>query len=305
MYEFYLGNMLLPVTPSKLTTKINNQNKTYNLIDDGEINILKSAGLTEIEFDCLLPNVHYPFAVYKDGFQTADVFLNQIEKLKTDLKPFQFIVVRNKFDGNSLFNTNMKVSLESYTIKEDAETEGVNINVNIKLKQYREFSTKTCNITIKKQATLSNTRETTNSPEPKNQNQYYTVVKGDCLWSIAKKFYGDGSKYGMIYNANKDKIKNPNLIYPGQVLLIPIVGTVSNAIKNTSNKKSTSNNPIAKVDGNIITIDSNGKLTVTEDANYSRIKSTVKSVTNAVSIVGTTASIQKKNSNPLLISLKR
>lgn len=52
-------------------------------------------------------------------------------------------------------------------------------------------------------------------------NDSYTVVKGDCLWNIAKKFYGKGSQYALIYNANRDKIKNPNLIYPGQVLVIP------------------------------------------------------------------------------------
>jgi LysM repeat protein len=49
----------------------------------------------------------------------------------------------------------------------------------------------------------------------------YTVVKGDCLWNIAKSFYGKGSEYTKIYNANKDIIKNPSLIYPGQVLTIP------------------------------------------------------------------------------------
>ncbi|MDE6053158.1 MAG: phage tail protein [Lachnospiraceae bacterium] len=52
-------------------------------------------------------------------------------------------------------------------------------------------------------------------------NEMYTVVKGDCLWNIAKKFYGSGNQYSKIYNANRDKIKNPNLIYPGQVLVIP------------------------------------------------------------------------------------
>lgn len=52
-------------------------------------------------------------------------------------------------------------------------------------------------------------------------SENYTVVKGDCLWNIAKKFYGSGAQYTKIYNENKDKIKNPNLIYPGQVLIIP------------------------------------------------------------------------------------
>lgn len=50
----------------------------------------------------------------------------------------------------------------------------------------------------------------------------YTVVKGDYLIKIAKQFYGDGSKYKQIYDANTDKIKMPNyVIYPGSVLIIP------------------------------------------------------------------------------------
>lgn len=49
----------------------------------------------------------------------------------------------------------------------------------------------------------------------------YTVVKGDSLWKIAKSVYGKGSMWKTIYEANKDIIKNPNLIYVGQVLEIP------------------------------------------------------------------------------------
>ncbi|MEO0142864.1 MAG: LysM peptidoglycan-binding domain-containing protein [candidate division WOR-3 bacterium] len=51
----------------------------------------------------------------------------------------------------------------------------------------------------------------------------YRVVEGDWLSKIAsmRKVYSDGKKWPMIYEANKDKIKNPNLIYPGWILLIP------------------------------------------------------------------------------------
>ena len=59
------------------------------------------------------------------------------------------------------------------------------------------------------------------APAPATTSRTYTVKRGDCLWNIAKKYYGNGSKYTTIYNANRDKIKNPNLIYPGQVLTIP------------------------------------------------------------------------------------
>ena len=50
----------------------------------------------------------------------------------------------------------------------------------------------------------------------------YTVVRGDCLWNIAKKdyIYNDPFKWPRIYEANKDKIKDPDLIYPRQVFTI-------------------------------------------------------------------------------------
>lgn len=221
-YYFYLGKMLCPVAPSKMQLKISNQNKTMTLINEGEINILKTPGLTEISFDILLPNVKYPFAVYKSGFKNAKHFMGKLEKFKTEKKPFQFIVTRMLPNGKMLFNTNMKVSLEDYKPVEDA-SEGFDVIVSITLKQYRKFATKTCKIkkkgsSKKKSASTKTTRETTKDT---SKNQSYKVVKGDCLWNIAKKFYGDGSEYIVIYNANKDKIKNPNLIYPGQVLTIP------------------------------------------------------------------------------------
>ena len=49
----------------------------------------------------------------------------------------------------------------------------------------------------------------------------YEVVKGDCLWNIAKAAYGDGTKWVEIYNANADLINNPDLIYIGQTFVIP------------------------------------------------------------------------------------
>ena len=60
-------------------------------------------------------------------------------------------------------------------------------------------------------------REESTAPTAKT----YTVKAGDSLWAIAAKYYGKGAEYSKIYNANTDKISNPNLIYPGQVLTLP------------------------------------------------------------------------------------
>jgi len=57
------------------------------------------------------------------------------------------------------------------------------------------------------------------SPEP--QSQYHRVVSGDTLSKIAKQYYGDISKYPDIFEANQPMLKDPDKIYPGQVLRIP------------------------------------------------------------------------------------
>jgi hypothetical protein len=56
-YYFYLGNVLLPIPPSKLELKISNNNKTYNLINYSQINVLKNPGLSSLEFEVVLPNI--------------------------------------------------------------------------------------------------------------------------------------------------------------------------------------------------------------------------------------------------------
>ena len=57
--------------------------------------------------------------------------------------------------------------------------------------------------------------------EAKAEEQTYTVKGGDSLSKIARHFYGDGNKWKAIWEANKDTVKNPDLIHPGQVLKIP------------------------------------------------------------------------------------
>ena len=59
------------------------------------------------------------------------------------------------------------------------------------------------------------------TPNVAARERTYTVVAGDTLSKIAKREYGDATKWHAIYEANKDTIKNPDLIYPGQTFKIP------------------------------------------------------------------------------------
>lgn len=233
MYQCYLDGTLLPVTPEALQLKIGNQNETYNLINEGEINVLKKPGLTEITFGALLPNVRYPFAQYPQGFAGAESYLGKLETLKTSQKPFDFQVIRTNSGGTvAAFDTSFTVSLEEYTIHEEADSYGRDVYVDITLKQYQAYVTKT--ITFQKEedgtkAEVDQDRDTsTKKPETT-----YTVKAGDCMWNIAKAKLGDGTKWKTIYELNKELIDSTakkygnassmggTLIYPGMVLKLP------------------------------------------------------------------------------------
>lgn len=220
-YKMYLAGVLMPITPAKVKMKIGNQNQTLTLIGGEEINILRSATLTDVNFDLLLPQVPYPFT--NGEVQAAEYYLGLLERLKTSKKPFQWILNREHPNGKPLFYTNLTVALEDYQITDDVE-EGFDIVVSVSLKQYRQYGTKM--VSMQQTGTGTGTptavieqpkRETRTAP----QNTTYTVKNGDCLWNIAKKQLGDGSRYTEIYELNKDKIKNPNLIHAGQDLVLP------------------------------------------------------------------------------------
>lgn len=157
MYSFYLDGVLLPITPQKLTVKIKGSNKTLTLVNESDINFLRAPGLTEISFDAVLPMLgQYHFA---DSYRKPDYYLDLFEDLMTGKKPFRFIVSRTSPSGRLLYDTNMKVSLEDYTLTEDA-TKGPDMTVALSLKQYISYSTKT----VKVVKTRRRRRSTRKSP---------------------------------------------------------------------------------------------------------------------------------------------
>ena len=224
-YTCYLDGVEWP-TPEKLTVKIKGQNETITLLNEGEINFLRVPGLTEIVVPFTLPML--------SAARSPEYYLGILEKLKTDKRTTRFIMVRRSPNGRSLYDTNMKVSVEDYNIVEEAKAElyraqaekakeGLDVSVDVNLKQWRAYGTKTFTVekpaAKKKKATVSVKKERDASTAPKTKT--YTVKKGDTLWAIASKYYGSGAQYTKIYKANTDKISNPNLIYPGQVFTIP------------------------------------------------------------------------------------
>lgn len=212
-YSCYLDGVNMP-TPAKMTVKIKGKNKTLILLNEGEINFLRTPGLTELVVPFTFPML--------TGSRSPDYYLSILERLKTGKKTARFILVRNAPRGGALFDTNMNVSVEDYNIVEDAKN-GLDVSVEVNFKQWRDYSTKT--VTVEKPTetsappavTVTTEREASTAPAAKT----YTVKSGDTLWAIAAKYYGNGADYKKIFEANTDKISNPNLIYPGQVFSLP------------------------------------------------------------------------------------
>ena len=59
------------------------------------------------------------------------------------------------------------------------------------------------------------------APEASEQVEFYTIQKGDSLSKIAKQYYGNAMDYPKLFEANREVIKDPDLIYPGQIIRIP------------------------------------------------------------------------------------
>ncbi len=70
---------------------------------------------------------------------------------------------------------------------------------------------------------VSQVKDAIDVAEPGEMSDMHAVVRGDTLWGLAEKYYGDGHKYPAIFEANKPMLRDPNKIYVGQVLRIPAI----------------------------------------------------------------------------------
>jgi nucleoid-associated protein YgaU len=82
-----------------------------------------------------------------------------------------------------------------------------------------EQKPKTTTVKPPDQSTLNTQRTPPAQPTPAVRE--YTIKSGDSLSKIAKQYYGNANDWQKIFQANKDKIKDPNMIHPGQKIIIP------------------------------------------------------------------------------------
>lgn len=236
-YDFYftIGEevLTLPITPSSFKMKIGSKNKVVTLINEGDVNVLKSPSLVEFEFDARFPMRPYPYSRNALHFAT---YMNKFTALKTDKTPFLFDVYRSTPDGRETWRTSRRVTIEDMEIDENAD-EGDDVIISFKLKEYKQYGVLTIATAMGTPDTTSTSSQSRGNDNKTTDSESYTIKSGDTLWTIAKAMYGNGSKWTIIYEANKTIIEstaekrrgkgkgssNGHWIYPGTVLVIPAI----------------------------------------------------------------------------------
>lgn len=193
-YHFYFAYdnevRTFPITPSDLTIKVGSNNKVVNLIDGGDINILKSPSLMEISFDARFPMRQYPYA---REFVSFNVYLETFKQLKEQKRSFRFIVARSTPNGKRTWDTNILVSLEDFTVEESAN-EGDDVIISFNLKQYKDYGVNLVSNSVKRPTYTLRDNKTLGVPEDAT------------LSSISKLVYGTCDYARQIYQINKSAL---------------------------------------------------------------------------------------------------
>ena len=224
--EIYLGTdddkIRFPVVPPSIGVNRSNNIDTQSVLKLGEVPIFNGTSLKTIELTSFFPNQEYSFCDYT-GFMKPYEFSDKIQKWMYEGKPLRIIVTDSP--------TNMQCLIQQFDTVEQDGTRDLYFTLN--LLEYRPI--KVPNLSNSNQSNNSNSNSSNNSQNtnrPNNktntnsnsQQKKYKVVKGDSLWDIAQKHYGNGSLYTKIKEANKNKypsLSKSNVIYTNMELIIP------------------------------------------------------------------------------------
>lgn len=204
----------LPVIPSEFERVIDASYDTNAIIGLGDVAVLTSNGLAQLSLSSFFPSKEYSFNEYSNVPKPYDM-VRYFKEWKN-----KGTVVRVIFTGTDI-NQEMYITNFAY-----GERDGTgDVYYNMDLLEYRPIIVPT--ITENNSNNTQNTNrptDTNNKNNSSNKQKTHKVVKGDCLWDIAQKYYGKGSLYPKIKEANKSKypsLAKSNVIYVNWELIIP------------------------------------------------------------------------------------
>lgn len=191
----------MPVAPAEYSVSNGMRIESINLYGVGDINLAGRPLPDNIKLTVMFPSKKYPFL--NSGARTnPDYYINYFKKWVKNKTVVRYIVSGTK--------VNKPVLIEDFTY---GEKDGTNdVYADITLREYKEL--KKVSVSVKKNK--SRPKATTSQATRKHK-----VIRGDTLWAISRKYYGDATLCWKL--AKYNKIKNANLIYVGQTITIPEV----------------------------------------------------------------------------------
>lgn len=205
----------IPVNPEEIKVENNLSIDKYNVLGLGEVAVANYKELNSYSFETEFPFNITSYVNYNKDFKNSDFWINLFETWMKNKAVVRFIATNGI--GKDI---NTLVLIESMGVTEKAGEEGDKY-ISLELLEYREFNKKIAIIKTENNKGTSNNANSTSQTNPKATTKTYVVKSGDTLWGIARTYYGNGAEYPKIFNANRNIISNPNLIYPGQKLVIP------------------------------------------------------------------------------------
>lgn len=201
--------LTLPVTPKSYPMAAGREVERLDMAQTGQIALPGLATLFTGTLEFFLPAQAYPFLT-PGAAADPQYYIGQLTAWSRDANVCRYMVTGTEI--------NIPVLLGPLEYGEDDGTNDV--NCKLPLYEYRYLD----EAKVDKAATVTQNADRPVETTPP-QASSYTVVRGDSLWAICRQIYGDGSLAYKLATVNG--IKNPNLIYPGQVLVLPDKGTLA------------------------------------------------------------------------------
>ncbi len=206
-YNNHEEMLILPINPKQFEFTEPHNNQKITLLNIGEVKLMGHRGLVSGTISSFFPSLDSPLARYADREPLE--YIRLLEKWKSMQQPIRVIISDCDF--------NLAMTIDSLT---KGQHEGdKDIYYSMTLSEYRFLNVPSIKVGTQAQSQASGL---TARPNTQAAPKIHTVVSGDCLWNLAKKYYGSGAQYTKIYSANKGLIgSNPNRIKLGQKLVIP------------------------------------------------------------------------------------
>lgn len=193
--------LVMPVTPSGFQLTAGRLVESLDMAQTGQVNLPGLPALFNEQIEFLLPSEARNYTA--PGYSGEPyAIVDKLSQWSSDGDVLRFIVTETP--------VNVPVLLPPVQYREEGGAGDV--TVTLTLREYRYL-----NVEITGKMTTGNSGRSVEAA--KKADTVYVVAKGDTLWGIARKYYGDGS---LCYKlASRNGIKNANLIYPGQKITIP------------------------------------------------------------------------------------